>query len=165
MQNKTKMAINNAVWMARYSGILKSEPCEKCGVTEHIHAHHDDYNYPLKVRWLCDSCHGKFHGTINDTIQPLPEICDKKPTFYYKLGIEQMGGKYVIKGRELREWRKKEAITQELAAQLIGVSYPTYKKWESEKRMDVNIPQMAAIIISLMKKEGWELDINGYVPA
>jgi hypothetical protein len=34
-------------------GKLKRQPCEVCGTTERIHAHHPDYFKPLEVRWLC----------------------------------------------------------------------------------------------------------------
>ena len=35
--------------------------CQKCGKTgERIEASHDDYSQPLKVRWLCRSCHVKW---------------------------------------------------------------------------------------------------------
>jgi len=41
-------------------GLLKPRPCETCGffVTE---MHHDDYDKPLEVRWLCRKCHLAFH--------------------------------------------------------------------------------------------------------
>lgn len=49
-------------------GILVPEPCECCGDfgkmvdgRNKIHAHHDNYNKPLEVRWLCQNCHHKWH--------------------------------------------------------------------------------------------------------
>jgi predicted DNA-binding protein YlxM (UPF0122 family) len=42
--------------------------CEKCGSTGEfrdgrtaVQAHHDDYNEPLRVRWLCQPCHHEWH--------------------------------------------------------------------------------------------------------
>jgi len=47
------------------SGRLTKQPCKICGATNKIHAHHDDYNNPLSVVWLCASCHAKLHrGTV-----------------------------------------------------------------------------------------------------
>ena len=45
-------------------GDLVRQPCEWCGSTDNVHAHHDDYSKPLEVMWLCGSgnnCHGKRH--------------------------------------------------------------------------------------------------------
>lgn len=44
------------------SGELVRQPCEICG--EKADAHHDDYNKPLDVRWLCRSHHKQHHLTI-----------------------------------------------------------------------------------------------------
>jgi hypothetical protein len=43
------------------TGRLKKEPCEICGTTEKIQGHHEDYNKPLEVRWLCFK-HHREHG-------------------------------------------------------------------------------------------------------
>ena len=36
--------------------------CEQCGSSGRLHRHHDDYDQPLCVRWLCPRCHGAWHA-------------------------------------------------------------------------------------------------------
>lgn len=43
------------------NGEIQKEPCEKCGNID-AHAHHDDYNKPLEIRWLCRDHHMQEHG-------------------------------------------------------------------------------------------------------
>ena len=52
------------------NGILKPSPCEECGCEGEmtdgrnlIQAHHNDYNKPLEVTWLCQPCHHNWHKT------------------------------------------------------------------------------------------------------
>lgn len=39
---------------------IKRKPCEVCG-DPNAEAHHDDYNRPLEVRWLCFKHHREWH--------------------------------------------------------------------------------------------------------
>lgn len=50
--------------------IVRPDACEECGEAppfkdgrSPIQAHHDDYNKPLEVRWLCQRCHHAWHKT------------------------------------------------------------------------------------------------------
>lgn len=47
---------------AIHAGNLTRQPCETCGKDGTTHAHHDDYNRVLDVRWLCSRCHFKIHN-------------------------------------------------------------------------------------------------------
>lgn len=42
-------------------GKLIKQPCERCGVSDNIHAHHEDYSLPLQVMWLCTKHHAERH--------------------------------------------------------------------------------------------------------
>lgn len=44
-------------------GKLTRQPCEVCGA-EPTEAHHDDYDKPLEVRWLCRKHHREYHKQL-----------------------------------------------------------------------------------------------------
>jgi len=47
----------------RRRGILiPTESCEMCNRIVPLHAHHEDYSRPDKVKWVCRKCHRKIHG-------------------------------------------------------------------------------------------------------
>lgn len=43
--------------------IARPERCINCNVVKSLDAHHEDYNKPLEVVWLCKSCHKLLHLT------------------------------------------------------------------------------------------------------
>jgi len=62
------VAVQKIAWKAIKKGILIPQPCESCGAVgtmkdgrNAVQAHHDDYNKPLEVRWLCQRCHHEWH--------------------------------------------------------------------------------------------------------
>jgi hypothetical protein len=61
--------VNNAI----RDGRLKKMPCEVCGATYRIHGHHDRYDRPLEVVWLCATHHAERHKKMRE------EARSKKP--------------------------------------------------------------------------------------
>lgn len=53
-----------SVEVALRNGKIQKGPCEKCGTTENVQAHHDDYSKPLHVRWLCAAHHRERHRSF-----------------------------------------------------------------------------------------------------
>lgn len=68
-QAKWKAANPQAVWAqqalrsALRRGLTDKEPCEVCGADE-VDGHHDDYDRPMDVRWLCRRHHKREHRRL-----------------------------------------------------------------------------------------------------
>ena len=58
--------LNKAV---KRGDLVKPTLCEKChDAHRHIHGHHEDYEKPLEVIWLCPPCHHNRHEELlNDS--------------------------------------------------------------------------------------------------
>lgn len=65
-QAKWALANPKAVWAhtalrsALRRGLIHPEPCEECGAAA-VDGHHDDYDKPMQVRWLCRRHHRAEH--------------------------------------------------------------------------------------------------------
>jgi hypothetical protein len=61
-----RVAATDAVKFRR----MERKPCEGCGSADGVQKHHDDYDSPLAVRWLCEVCHGAAHGKASVGTNP-----------------------------------------------------------------------------------------------
>ena len=52
-KEKARVAVRKAI----ANGILTPQPCAVCGEVKGVESHHDDYNKPLEVKWLCSLHH------------------------------------------------------------------------------------------------------------
>ena len=50
--------------------IIRPDLCSLCGIVCTPHGHHPDYNYPLRVVWVCPQCHSGLHKRIKKVRKP-----------------------------------------------------------------------------------------------
>lgn len=62
--NPEKRRAHKAVENALIGGRLTKEPCVRCGRSDFVHAHHDDYRRHLDVVWLCPAHHKERHRIL-----------------------------------------------------------------------------------------------------
>lgn len=62
-EDKRRVKAHNAVSRAIKTGKLTRIPCIRCGEKK-SHAHHEDYDKPLDVIWLCQICHSQRHQEL-----------------------------------------------------------------------------------------------------
>lgn len=88
-ENKLKTKAHRDVSYAIKKGTLVRQPCEKCGTTANVVAHHEDYTKPLDVVWLCKQHHKERHLEIDreNKDKPKPDMVNH-PAHYTAGGIE-----------------------------------------------------------------------------
>ena len=62
-EDKRRGKAHSAVGKAIRSGDLVRQPCIRCGAEKSV-AHHEDYDKPLEVMWLCQPCHKQRHKEL-----------------------------------------------------------------------------------------------------
>lgn len=66
-EDERRQKAHNAVYSAVKSGKLIRQLCCRCG-NEKTLAHHEDYDKPLDVMWLCQPCHKQRHKEIKASL-------------------------------------------------------------------------------------------------
>lgn len=60
--NETRQAAYKETYKAlRKKKLIRKNKCELCDETQNIHGHHEDYQKPLEVVWLCPTHHFERH--------------------------------------------------------------------------------------------------------
>lgn len=69
-EDKRRMKCHNAVSRALRNGSLEWGACIVCGSDKSV-AHHEDYDKPLDVMWLCDFHHKKRHIELRNQVDEI----------------------------------------------------------------------------------------------
>ena len=72
-----KMKATSKLNYAIKKGIItRPEVCENCKQKpdKTLHGHHEDYNKPLEVIWLCHACHIAYHGLKKRDIESSKQL-------------------------------------------------------------------------------------------
>ena len=64
-EDKRRHRAHSSVSYAIRNGFLVRQPCCRCGESKSV-AHHEDYDKPLEVMWLCQPCHKQRHKEIKE---------------------------------------------------------------------------------------------------
>ena len=65
-EGRRKLSARYKLHAAVQAGKIKRQPCEVCGSTKRIHGHHDNYDKPFDVKWLCALHHQARHKELRD---------------------------------------------------------------------------------------------------
>ena len=63
-EEQAKMLCRSYANVYKRRGVLKPQPCQRCGDPD-VEMHHADYSQPLKVEWLCVRCHKRHHAEVS----------------------------------------------------------------------------------------------------
>jgi hypothetical protein len=61
-KHRAMAKVRNAL---KRGAIIRPEKCSNCNKNKRIEAHHEDYNKPLEVIWLCSKCHKAIHWGLD----------------------------------------------------------------------------------------------------
>lgn len=53
-RHKARVAVRLAV---KRGQLIRPSVCQSCQSADLVQAHHEDYNKPLDIQWLCSACH------------------------------------------------------------------------------------------------------------
>lgn len=64
-EDKRRSKAHTDVARSVRNGSLLRLPCKRCGEQKSL-AHHEDYDKPLEVMWLCQPCHKQRHKELKE---------------------------------------------------------------------------------------------------
>jgi len=64
-EDRRRLSCHLKVKRAIKKGVLVRQPCQTCGEVNSL-AHHEDYDKPLDVMWLCQPCHKVRHKELKE---------------------------------------------------------------------------------------------------
>lgn len=64
-EDKRRQRAHDMVRRAIQKGLLFRSPCCRCASEKSL-AHHEDYDKPLEVMWLCQPCHKQRHKELRE---------------------------------------------------------------------------------------------------
>lgn len=64
-EDSRRVVAHSAVARAIRNVLLVRMPCIRCGEAKSV-AHHEDYDKPLEVMWLCQPCHKQRHKELKE---------------------------------------------------------------------------------------------------
>lgn len=123
-RNAEKLKAQNLLNYAVRKGVIQRLPCEKCGTSERVHAHHHDYSKPYEVCWLCYICHKKEHPVGEKEKQVKFAGAQHARLPGESNAFSKLSDKDVLEIRVLLE----TGISQEKIAQLYGVFQTTISR-------------------------------------
>jgi len=169
-EKKKRIKASNQVNLAIKRGDLtRPDVCEMCGEFGKIEGHHENYDKPLDVTWLCRDCHSRNHSSFSEAKEakeakepsssssPPSKLkkesvsCPTVPTRLEKIfeGFpKRLGDRKKFKAIEYLKKLSEDQIT------LVEKSVKNYASWmtsnaPSDKRM---IPMM----VSWLNSRSWE---------
>ena len=149
-----------AVLDALHSGQLVRQPCSICGATIGVEAHHEDYDAPLAITWLC----GKHHRKLHNERRPKRE---KAPRPKKERNQKAPPGRYGFL-HSVRIWdaRKEARLTQASAAEAAGIALTHYARIEYGLHLpSVILARRIADVLGRTVDELWPRSVPGEVPS
>lgn len=136
-ENPHKCACRQMVKGAIALGLLVRQPCELC-CGEPTEAHHDSYlpEHALVVRWLCKSCHGRYHareGKMRTHAEEKAQEVTTSALTMARAEIEALDG-----------WTIDTAEESDMAAVHVQTAI-TRKKALEKTRKTITVPMNAAL--------------------
>lgn len=124
-RNREKVRAHVVVNHYLRTGRLVRQPCQECGA-EPAHAHHEDYDKPLSITWLCSRCHRQLHAIERgQQLHPVRQRLTPRLDWHKKYQPSPVRDALLEEARELRA----SGLSYRQIGIKLGVSRGTIYKW------------------------------------